>query len=404
MLKFWKRSSAIENPNIPLSDPRVLNEIFEISTAAKGSNIPVNRETAMQVPAMWAGVGFLADTIAALPLKVYRKLPNGEREEDDGPLAQALSRAVNPSWSSFRWRSFGMQEALLEGRFLTYIDRDRLRFRPLPTKGLQIREDARGGLLFEVDGRTYRQDDVIDIVWRLGPDGARHLNPVKQHAETLALSIGTTRYASTFFENGGVPPMALTGPIKSSEAAKRAAKDVRSKLKSRSNKNVLVLPDGHELKPVGFDPEKGQLVDSRRMQVEEVARILNLPPSFLQDLTHGTFSNTEQQDLQFVKHTLNQWLRRWEQEINLKLFPDGNRYAEFKVDGLLRGDFATRSDGLSKQITTGQLTPNEARRLENRPPLDGGDRLYIQGAMVPLEEAGEQGNPDAGGEPEDREA
>ena len=149
----------------------------------------------------------------------------------------------------------------------------------------------------------------------------------------------------------------------------------------------MIMPSGHELKPVGIDPQKSQMVEARRMQIEEIARVFDLPPVFLQDLTHGTFSNTEQQDLHFVKHTLTQWLEAWEQELNLKLFSARNRtkFVEFNVDGLLRGDFKTRMDGYAIAIQNAINTPDEVRAMENWPKKgDDADKLHIQGATVPL--------------------
>jgi HK97 family phage portal protein len=140
------------------------------------------------------------------------------------------------------------------------------------------------------------------------------------------------------------------------------------------------------LRPVGFDPEKGQMTDARRFQIEEFARIWNLPPVFLQDLTHGTFSNTEQQDLHLVKHLIAQWAKAFEEECNLKLFGqrNGGRYVEHNLDGLMRGDFKSRIEGLARGVQSAILTPDEARALENRPPMPNGDKLYIQGATVEL--------------------
>ncbi len=166
------------------------------------------------------------------------------------------------------------------------------------------------------------------------------------------------------------------------EAVKRASAEGRS---------AITMPAGLEIKTLGVDPEKTQLLELSRFCVEEIARIYSLPPTFLQDLSHGTYSNTEQQDLHFVKHTLKRWVEQFEQELNLKLWGRGNNrlYAEFNVDGLLRGDFKTRMEGHAAAIQAGIETPNEAREMENKPSMDGGDRLFIQGANVPLDQAGQ---------------
>jgi HK97 family phage portal protein len=140
------------------------------------------------------------------------------------------------------------------------------------------------------------------------------------------------------------------------------------------------------LVPIGANPEDAQMIETQKFMVQQIARIYSLPPVFLQDLSTGTFSNTEQQDLHFVKHTVKRWIEQIEQEINLKLYgwQANGVFVQFDLDGLLRGDFKTRMDGLASGVQNGLLTPNEGRREQNLPPKAGGDELLIQGATVPL--------------------
>ncbi|MDT8322426.1 MAG: phage portal protein, partial [Xanthomonadales bacterium] len=284
-LKFWKRSA--ENPSVPLSSPTALADLFGDAFIPTGSGIVVTRKRALEVPAFWAGVQFISNTIASLPLKLYRKDAQGGRQDDsDSPMGRMLARQINGTWSSHKWRKWSMQEVLLEGRSLTWIDRDNLRLKPLNVSASAVRKNNLDEVVFDTEGRSFPSRDVIDIPWMLDDDGMDHVRPLRTHKEALALSIGLNRYASNFFENGGVPPLSLQGPINSEGAADRAANDISQALKRRKNKNILVMPAGHELKQVGFNPEQGQLIEARRMQVEEIARILNLPPMFLQDLTH----------------------------------------------------------------------------------------------------------------------
>ncbi len=153
----------------------------------------------------------------------------------------------------------------------------------------------------------------------------------------------------------------------------------------KNNEPVFPIPAGYDLKPVGFDPAKGQMTEARLFQIQEIARLFGLPPVFLQDLSRGTFANVEQQDLYLVKHLVAQWAKAFEDELNLKLFGRGSKsFVEHSLDGLMRGDFQTRMDGLSKGIQNALLTPNEGRALENRPPMPNGDDLLVQGATVPL--------------------
>ena len=170
---------------------------------------------------------------------------------------------------------------------------------------------------------------------------------------------------------------------------KRAGVDLQEATKqtAREHRGAVVLPSGHTIKPLGVDMEKAQFVELQKFLILEVARMFRLPPVFLQDLTYGTYTNTEQQDLNLVKHTLRQHVKQAEGELNLKLFgrPGGNRYVKFNIDGLLRGDFASRMDGYAKAVQNSLRTPDECRELDNLPRRGGpSDQQYIQGATVPL--------------------
>lgn len=390
---------SLENPAVGLGDAEELNDFISGSAGET-----VNRETALTVPAVWAAVNVLSSTIASLPLNVYRR--NGDERErlSESPLQALLHDAPNRRWTSYAWRKQMMQSILLEGRSYTWIDKPNTgvvrALWPLdPTSITPKFNESTQRLEYEyrpkttdvLPARVYDESEIIDIPWMLNYDGVTHVRPLSKLKRAVGLSIALEKYATTFFESGGVPPLQLIGPIKSAAAAQRAATEILNRLLRRKNKAILVMPDGHELKAVGVDPEKSQLMDARRFQIEEVARLYDISPSFLQDLTRSTFSNEEQKALHYVKHTITQWITAIEQEINLKLFQGtANRFVEFKLDGLLRGDFQTRMTGYATAVQNGINTPNEVRRRENLPPMDGGDRLYIQQNMSDLDELGQE--------------
>jgi HK97 family phage portal protein len=171
---------------------------------------------------------------------------------------------------------------------------------------------------------------------------------------------------------------------------KRAQADIKRSVDAAKNANepIFPIPAGYTLNAVGLDPAKGQMIEARRFQVEEIARAFQLPPVFLQDLSRATFSNAEQQDLHLVKHLIGQWAQALEGEMNLKLFGRGNnsRFIEHNLDGLLRGDFVSRMTGYGNAIQNGIRTPDEVRGLENLPAKGGqANELQIQGATVPLD-------------------
>ncbi|MDW9507026.1 phage portal protein [Sinorhizobium meliloti] len=386
--------ASLENPSVPLSDVNAWRTLMGEWHGVAG--VVVTHETALEVPAVWCAVNFIANTIASLPLQVFKKSGEGRDTVESDPLYGILHDAPNDELTSFMWRKGMMINVLLRGRGVSFIERNKagrvMNIWPLDTDKLTI-ERKNGRKLYHYDdgGRkvTYAANEVIDLTFMLKPDGVSHVDPVTKLRGAVGLSLALDEYARKFFANGGVPPLALYGPMPSPAAASRASQDVEKAVRDANaeRRNVMIMPTGHELKPVGVDPDKSQMVESRRMQIEEIARIYGLPPVFLQDLTHGTFSNTEQQDLALTKHLISQWVKAWEQELNLKLFSARNRtkFCEFNIDGLLRGEFRTRMEGYAKGIQNAIYTPDEVRAMENWPKHGGeAEKLHIQGATVPL--------------------
>lgn len=360
---------------------------------ASSAGIVVTQDKALGVPAVWAAVNFISGTIAGLPLQVYRKDTKGRKRVTTG-VAAVLHDAVNDEMSSYAWRKYTFERVLTGGRAFTFIERNKAgkvnNLWPLDPGNMTVKLDA-GRRVYEYkDGgkvARFAASEIIDIAFTMEADGVSHRSPISTCRDAIALAIAATNYGSKFFQNGGVPPFAVTGNFQSGAALSRAADDLDAAVKKAAaeERQALTLPAGLEITPIGGDPERAQFIESKKFAVEEIARIYSIPPTFLQDLSNGTFSNTEQQDLHFVKHTLKRWIEQAEQEMNLKLFGRGSRqYVEFNVDGLLRGDFATRMEGHATAIQNGISTPNEVRALENKQPLDGGDSLLIQGATVPL--------------------
>jgi len=394
LFDFFRKpeSRNLEDPNAPVSAEDFL-QVMGWGEMTASAGVTVNVDTALGVPAVWAAVNFLSGTLAGLPLHVYRKTENG-RERAKGPLESILHDTANDSMSSFEWRKYMYDQVFTGGRCVTYIERSRngaiKNLWPLDPNYTRVEHRSDGKRQVRVylhKGQTYSASEVIDIPFMLKSNGLDVRGPISTNRDAIGMAIAASRYGAKAFQSGGIPPVVLQGPFQSGAAASRASDDVAkttAKL-AREGRQVMALPLGHEMKQIGFNPEQMQLIELQRFSIEQVARIYSLPPVFLQDLTHGTFSNTEQQDLHFVKHTLKRWIEQTEHELNLKLFPRGSdRYVEFNVDGLLRGDFQTRMQGHATAIQNGIETPNEARTMENRPALDGGDSLMIQGATVPI--------------------
>ena len=386
--KAAETRASIETETVPISASNFL-AFFGIS----GTNLPaVTIDSALTVPAVLAAVAFLSRTMASVPLHAYRNTDDGPAKIT-GKLGVIIHESPNEEWDTFKFLQYFWQQVFTGGRGLAWIERNGATIEniwPMDPSKVTV---ARKGMkrVYTFDGREYSAADVIDVPFMLKANQLGHYGPIAMGAKAIQLALAMGDYASQFFAGGGVPPLALVGPLpQGPEAMKRAMADVARAIDAakKSDKPIFPMPPGHDLKPVGFDPEKGQMTEARRLQVEEIARVYQLPPVFLQDLSRATFSNVEQQDLHLVKHLVGQWAAALEGEMNLKLFGRfrSGRYVEYNLNGLLRGDFKSRIEAIARGIQTAQITPNEGRLLENRPKHtnSAADELLVQGATVVL--------------------
>ena len=388
--RFRKREERnLENPSAPVSATDFL-QTMGWGDPVSSAGITVTIDNALGVPAVWSAVNFLAGTIAGLPLQVYRRTAEG-RERVAGGVAPILNENANDDMSSFEWLKYTFEQTFTGGRGITYIERKAdgtiTNLWPLDPNKVRVERMLDGRKQYKTSNRVYSSKEIIDLPFMLKANGTDVRGPIMTNKDAIGMAIAASRYGSKAFQSGGIPPAVLQGPFQSGAAASRASDDVAKTMQklAAQGRALMALPLGHELKTIGFNPEQMQLIELQRFSIEQVARIYSLPPVFLQDLTHGTFSNTEQQDLHFVKHTIKRWVEQAEAEINLKLFGRGSDlYAEFNVDGLLRGDFKTRMEAHATAIQNGIRTPNEVRDIENLPPRDEGGNLMIQGATVPM--------------------
>jgi HK97 family phage portal protein len=393
-----RAGNPLENPAIPVSASADDLYAFFGLLHDRGQLPPVTIESALEVPAVFDAVNFQSAALAGLPLHAFK----GEASKIDGELAMLLNEAPNPEWSSFAWRKYMWQQVFTGGRGLTWIERAGIKPMALWPMDPSLTTVARKGgqRVYRFGNHEYPAEDVIDVPFMLRANQVDAYGPVAKGRKAIALAIAMNEFAGTFFAGGGVPPLALEGPLPSgNDAFKRAQADIQRAidLAKKANTPFFGMPPGHALKAIGVDPAKGQMTEARLFQIQEIARIYGLPPVFLQDLSKGTFSNTEQQDLQLVKHNIGQWAKAFEDELNLKLFGQRrrSRWVKHNLDGLQRGDFKSRIEGLARAIQTAQMTPDEARALEERPALPNGDKLYIQGATVPLGSVPVQPDPTA---------
>ena len=235
--------------------------------------------------------------------------------------------------------------------------------------------------------------DVLHIPG-LGFDGLVGYSPIAMAKNAIGLAIATEEYGAKFFANGAAPSGVLEHPGTIKDPTKvREAWQSQFGGSSNSGK-VAVLEEGMKYTPISISPEQAQFLETRKFQINEIARIFRVPPHMVGDLEKSSFSNIEQQSLEFVKYTLDPWVMRWEQSIQRSLFTPNekkNYFVKFNVEGLLRGDYQSRMQGYATARQNGWMSANDIRELENLdriPEESGGDLYLVNGNMLPLEKAG----------------
>ena len=214
----------------------------------------------------------------------------------------------------------------------------------------------------------------------------------------IGLAIATEEYGAKFFANGAAPSGVLEHPGTIKDPA-RLRENWNSTFGGSANSGkVAVLEEGMKYTPISIAPEQAQFLETRKFQINEIARIFRVPPHMVGDLEKSSFSNIEQQSLEFVKYTLDPWIIRWEQSLNRSLLnPDEKKtyFFKFNVEGLLRGDYQSRMQGYATARQNGWMSANDIRELENLdkiPAEEGGDLYLINGNMLPLNNAGAYAN------------
>ena len=394
------RSAEFNASGVSISDANFFSRMGWDNLLGTAAGITVTTDRALQVPAVAAAINFLSGTLASLPIDISRNSPDGKQVVTNS-LTPILHDAPNDEMSSYAWRKVTYDAVFTGGRGVSYIERDSSHLVkniwPFDPKMVTVkRKDGRK--IYEVrDGalKTYEATEVIDLTFMDLPDMIRHRGPILMGRDVIAMAIAATQYGAKVFQSGGLPPVVLTGPFQSGAGVQRASDDISSAIikLQEAQKSVLPIPTGHTLTPLGFNPEQLQLLELQGWCVKQIARLYSLPPVFLQDLDGATFSNNEQQDLHLTKHTLHHWVKQFEQELNLKLFGrDPSFKVEMNMDGLLRGDTASRMDAHAKAIQNGIYSPATAARIEDKPVRKEADVILVQGAMTPIGQANGTGS------------
>lgn len=371
----------------------------------------VNERSAMQMSAVYACVRILSEAIAALPLHFYQYNDSGSKEKAiQHPLYPILHDEPNPEMTAFSFRETLMTHLLLWGNAYAQIIRNGrgeiLALHPLMPDRMTVDRDARGRVYYEYtrsesDANTLGKkssvlllpEDVFHIPG-LGFDGLVGYSPIAMAKRAVGLGLACDEYGAAFYANGAQPGGVLEHPgvVKNPQRVRDSWNAIYQGAKNAHK--VAILEEGMSYKPISINPQEAQFLETRKFQIDEIARIFRVPPHMVGDLDKSSFSNIEQQSLEFVKYTLAPWIARWEQTIHRTLLLPSEKarhFARFNVEGLLRGDYQSRMNGYAVARQNGWMSANDIRELENldRIPAEAGGDLYlINGNMTKLEDAG----------------
>lgn len=370
----------------------------------------VTERSAMQMTAVYSCVRILSEAVAGLPLHLYKYTDSGGKAMAlDHSLYRLLHDEPNPEMSSFVFRETLMTHLLLWGNAYAQIIRNGkneiVALYPLMPNKMSVDRDENGRLYYtyyrgsdkaiknKEFAVTLQPSDVLHIPG-LGFDGLVGYSPIAMAKNAIGMAIACEEYGAKFFANGAAPGGVLEHPgtIKDPQ---RVRESWQSTFGGSGNANkIAVLEEGMKYTPIGISPEQAQFLETRKFQINEIARIFRVPPHMVGDLEKSSFSNIEQQSLEFVKYTLDPWVIRWEQSIQRSLLNSEEKkkyFAKFNVEGLLRGDYQSRMNGYAIGRQNGWMSANDIRELENLdriPAEDGGDLYLINGNMLPLKNAG----------------
>lgn len=370
---------------------------------ASATGINVTPETALAVSTVFACVSIISRTIATLPLITYRRLSRGKERAHDYVLYPLLHDAPNEEQTSLEFREMISAHLLLRGNGYVAIERKNgwpARLVPLHPDNVKPKRQKDGRLVYSwtpsnQDPRMFMpsRGEIMHLRVGISPDGITGISIIEIARESMGYALALEEYGARMFSNGAQ----FSGYLKHPGSLKpdtheQLKKDFAEKYTGLANAwRPLILEQGMDWVSIGMKASDAEFLSSRKFQVSEVARWFMVPPHMIGDVEKTTSWGTgiEQQMQGFINFTMSYWLKLWEQCIYRDLIPPEDRreyFSEFLVEGLLRGDTAARGEFYNKLFSLGSLSPNEIREMENRNPIEGGDRYFVPANnVVPLD-------------------
>ncbi len=366
------------------------------------AGVPVTEDTALTYSAVYASIRLLSWSAAMLPLLTYRRQARGKVRAEDHPLYGLLKEQANPEMTAFDFRSTIMSHAVGRGNGYAEIEwsngGEPLALWPLnPARMTPARVGDQLRYLYDLpDGTTANLPSWrVHHIKGLSGNGLTGYSPIRLAMQAVGLGLATEEFGSRFFGNGARPGVIIRHPgVLSDNAFKRLKESWSADHQGLSQSHRMrILEEGMDIETVGVPPEEAQFLETRQFQVTEIARWFSVPPHMIADMSGATFSNIEEQGVEFVTYSLGPWLTNSEQALSRDLLMPAERRTmviEHLVDGLLRGRTSERYAAYQSALQGGWMSPNEVRERENLNPYDGGDTYLLPLNMAPADQAGQR--------------
>ena len=373
------------------------------------SGKPVNDRTALQLVAVYACIRVLSESIAQLPIHIYQHTDNGKEKVTNHALYPLLHDQPNHEMTSFVFREVMMSHLLIYGNAYAQIIRNNggriVGIYPLMADRMKVDRDEQNRLIYRyrrydnADPNLKEQGEIVlqaeDVLHipGLGYDGLVGYSPIALAKNALGISLACEEYGASFFANGASPSGVLEHPgtIKNPDKVRNLWRETYGGTNAHK---TAVLEEGMHYKQISIPNNEAQFLETRKFQIEEIARLYRVPLHMIGDLDHATFSNVEHLSLDFVKYTLNPWVARWEQAFQKDLLSESDKgrvFIKMNVDGLLRGDYLSRMQGYASGKQNGWLSTNDIREMEDMNLIsdeEGGNLYTVNGSCTKLKDAG----------------
>lgn len=391
---FERRSITLSNPE---QWPQIM-QLFGLKDSKTG--VSVNESNAVNLTIVYACVRLLSDSLAMIPFQLFKETENGKEKAVNHPLYKLIAKQPNPQMSSYTFRKMMMTNLLLWGNAYAIIERDNgviSKLTPVASSNMRVVEDASGNVSYMYRGTTgnelpMKSEQILHIK-NFSFDGKIGLSPISLAREAVGLGIALEEFGAVYFKNGTNLGGIAEHPNKLSPTAMQNLREsLQSKFEGVGNAHkMIVLEEGMKFQKIAIPANDAQFIESRKFQINEIARFFNVPPHMVGDLDRATFSNIEHQAIQYVTYSLLPWCYCWEQEVDKTLLSEKEQtkyFTKFNVNGLLRGDFVTRTQGYHLMIQDGVYSINDVRSLEDMNKIEDGDTHFFNGNMVPIDMAG----------------